>query len=68
LLRKPKGDPMPIDLWITSAHTAQAMAAEAGIKDLKQVLVVKEHELFLACNPRTDKAILEKLEAASKKK
>jgi polar amino acid transport system substrate-binding protein len=67
LLLKPKGDPTAIDLWITSSHSAKAMAAAAGVKELKEVLVVRKQDLYLACNPRTDKAILEKLEAASKK-
>ncbi len=64
-LAKPKTDPNAIDLWITSQATAQETAARAGVKGLKEVLVVKKQDLFLACNPRTDKAILEKLDAAS---
>jgi polar amino acid transport system substrate-binding protein len=66
-LAKPKNDPVAIDLWITSQATAKEMAAAAGVKDLKEVLVVKRQDLYLACNPRTEKAILDKLEAASRK-
>ena len=43
------------------------MAATAGVKELKEVLVVKTQDLYLACNPRTEKAILDKLEAASRR-
>ncbi|MCW5591601.1 MAG: transporter substrate-binding domain-containing protein [Burkholderiales bacterium] len=66
-LAKPKNDPVAIDLWITSQATAKAMAATAGVKELKEVLVVKTQDLYLACNPRTEKAILDKLEAASRR-
>jgi polar amino acid transport system substrate-binding protein len=67
-LALPKTDPNAIDLWITGQATAKEVAAKAGIKDLKEVLVVRKQDLYLACNPRTDKATLEKLGAASKKK
>ena len=66
-LALPKTDPNAIDLWISSQATAKDLAAKAGVKDLKEVLVVREQALFLACNPRTDKGTLAKLEAASKK-
>ena len=66
-LTKPKGDPAAIDLWITTRATAEETAARAGVRGLKEVLVVKKQDLFLACNPRSDKDILEKLDAASKK-
>jgi len=67
-LTKPKNDPSAIDLWITTAATAKDVAAKAGVKDVKQVLVVRKEELWLACNPRSDKATLAKLEAAGGKK
>jgi len=63
----PKTDPNSIDLWITSTVTANEVAAKAGVKELKEVLVVRKQPLFLACNPRTDKATLDKLTGASKK-
>ena len=66
-LTKPKTDPNAIDLWITTQATAQETAAKAGVTNLKEVLVVKKQDLFLACNPRTDKAILEKLDATAAK-
>lgn len=65
-LAKPRTDPNAIDLWVTTQATAKETAARAGVKDLKEVLVVKKQELFLACNPRTDKAILDKLDAVTK--
>lgn len=64
-LMKPKNDAGAIDLWITTAATAKETAAKAGVKDLKEVLVVRKEALFLACNPRSDKATLAKLEAAA---
>lgn len=66
-LALPKTDPNHIELWITSQATAKDMAAKAGVKDLKEVLVVRKQDLYLACNPRTDKDTLAKLEAAAKK-
>ena len=66
-LAKPKTDPDAIDLWITTQATARETAAKAGVRGLKEVLVVKKQDLFLACNPRTEKAILEKLDAAAAK-
>jgi polar amino acid transport system substrate-binding protein len=66
-LAKPRTDPNAIDLWITTQATARETAAKAGVRDLKEVLVVKKQELFLACNPRTDKDILGKLDAAAGK-
>jgi polar amino acid transport system substrate-binding protein len=66
-LARPKTDPDAIDLWITTQATARETAAKAGVRGLKEVLVVKKQELFLACNPRTDKAVLEKLDAADRK-
>jgi len=66
-LARPRTDPDAIDLWITTQATARETAAKAGVRGLKEVLVVKKQELFLACNPRTDKAILEKLDAAERK-
>jgi|KBSMisStandDraft_5_1062788.scaffolds.fasta_scaffold144603_3 polar amino acid transport system substrate-binding protein len=64
-LTKPKNDAGYIDLWITTASTAKETAAKAGVKDLKEVLVVRKEPLYLACNPRSDKATLAKLEAAA---
>ena len=66
-LALPKTDPNAIDLWVTGEATAKEMAAKAGIKEIKQVLVVRKQDLYLACNPRTDKETLAKLEAAAKK-
>ncbi|QJR10741.1 hypothetical protein DSM104443_01810 [Usitatibacter rugosus] len=66
-LASPKSDPDHIDLWITTSATAKDVATKAGVKDLKEVLVVKRQPLFLACNPRTDKALLDKLAGATKK-
>jgi polar amino acid transport system substrate-binding protein len=67
LLRKPKDDPQAIDLWITSQATAKEVAAAAGVRDLKEVLVVRSQFLWMGCNPRTDKETLDKLEAAAKR-
>ncbi len=66
-LALPKTDPNAIDLWITGEATAKEVAAKAGVKEIKQVLVVRKQDLYLACNPRTDKGTLAKLEAAAKK-
>jgi polar amino acid transport system substrate-binding protein len=64
-LVRPKNDPLAIDLWITTAATAKDVAAKAGVKEVKEVLVVNTESLYLACNPRSDKATLAKLEAAA---
>jgi polar amino acid transport system substrate-binding protein len=66
-LTLPKTDPNAIDLWVASQATAKELAAKAGVKEIKEVLVVRKLDLYLACNPRTDKETLAKLQAASKK-
>ncbi|QJR14866.1 substrate-binding periplasmic protein [Usitatibacter palustris] len=66
-LAKPKTDPDYIELWVTTRATAKDVAAKNGVKEIKEVLVLPIQNLYLACNPRTEKATLEKLEAASKK-
>jgi polar amino acid transport system substrate-binding protein len=65
-LAKPKADPDHIDLWITTSATAREVAAAAGVKEIKEVAVVSKQDLYLACNPRMDKAVWGKLEAAWK--
>lgn len=42
-----------IDLWISGLYRGKELAAQAGIKNIKPVLVVREVEYFLACNPKT---------------
>jgi polar amino acid transport system substrate-binding protein len=66
-LMKAKDDPDYIELWITTSATAKEVAAAAGVKDLKELLLVRKQALYLACNPRTAKADLAKLEAAARK-
>ncbi|MDH5264702.1 MAG: hypothetical protein OEX21_08140 [Betaproteobacteria bacterium] len=66
-LAGPRDAPDAIDLWVTSQHTARVVAAAAGVKEIREVLVVQRQDLFLACNPRTDKATLDRLDAASKR-
>jgi polar amino acid transport system substrate-binding protein len=65
-LARPKTDPDYIELWITTSATAREVAAAAGVKDLKEVAVVRKQDLYLACNPRIDKETFGKLEAAWK--
>ena len=59
-----------IDLWITEATTATFKARNAKVKEVKLVLMVKEQDLWLACNPRmapdTLKALQSSLEAVQK--
>ncbi len=56
-----KDDPNHIDLWVTGVFSAKSVAAAAKVKNLKQVFVVREEDLYLACSPRTAKADVKKL-------
>ena len=42
-----------IDLWVAGLYRGRELAAQVGIKNIKPVLVVREVEYFLACNPKT---------------
>jgi polar amino acid transport system substrate-binding protein len=57
-------EPQRIDLWITSIARAKEVAAQAKAPDVKLVLVVREVDSYLACNPRTSEATLKALSAA----
>lgn len=63
-LALPKDDPDRIDLWITSTYTARAMAREAGVAEIKPVLVAREVPLFIACNPATAPGVIKALSQA----
>ena len=41
-----------IDLWISGLYRGKELAAQVGIKNIKPVLVVREVDYFLACNPK----------------
>ena len=41
-----------IDLWISGLYRGKDLAAQVGIKNIKPVLVVREVDYFLACNPK----------------
>jgi polar amino acid transport system substrate-binding protein len=53
-----------IDLWITSVADAKQVAARAKVPGVKQVLLVREEESYLACSPRTSAATLKALQGA----
>ena len=53
-----------IDLWITSATTAQRVAERAKVPGVRLVYLVREEESFLACSPRTAAGTLKALAAA----
>jgi polar amino acid transport system substrate-binding protein len=53
-----------IDLWITSVADAKKVAAQAKVPGVKQVLLVREEESYLACSPRTSAATLKALQGA----
>lgn len=63
-LNLPKDDPARIDLWITSAYTAQKLSREVGGPKLKQVLVAQELKLYLACSTSTSRATVKALQTA----
>lgn len=63
-LNLPKDDPAGIDLWITSAYTAQKASREVGGPKLKQVLVAQELKLYLACSTSTSRATVKALQAS----
>ncbi|MGH8649256.1 MAG: substrate-binding periplasmic protein [Burkholderiales bacterium] len=53
-----------IDLWITSAATAERVAERAKAPGVKLVYLVREEESYLACSPRTSADALKALAAA----
>ncbi len=53
-----------IDLWISGLYRGKDLAAQVGIKNIKPVLVVREVEYFLACNPKTSEETLNTLNHA----
>jgi polar amino acid transport system substrate-binding protein len=53
-----------IDLWITSSASAKSVAGKAKVPGIKQVYVVRDEDLYLACSPRTQPATLKALAAA----
>ncbi len=63
-LNLPKDDPARIDLWITSAYTAQKLSREVGGPKLRQVLVAQELKLYLACSTSTPRATVKALQTA----
>jgi polar amino acid transport system substrate-binding protein len=59
-----KDDPDRIDLWITGALTAHKVAREAGVGGVRQVYVVQEIPLYVACNPGMPRAQVDAMAAA----
>ena len=53
-----------IDLWISGLYTARTIAAEAKVKDVVLVKVVKDEDLYFACNPGVPGATLTSLQTA----
>lgn len=53
-----------IDLWISGLYKAKESAEHVGGKTIKPVLVVREVDYYLACNPKTSEATLNALTQA----
>lgn len=50
-----------IDLWVAGLYKGRSFASEQGVVDIKPVLVFHEVEYYLACNPKVDDTIYDKL-------
>ena len=50
-----------IDLWITGLYAGRDLAKAANVTDIKLVFIASEQPLFLACNPQTDRKIVQAL-------
>jgi polar amino acid transport system substrate-binding protein len=53
-----------IDLWATGLYRGKAIAAEAGIAEIKPVLVIKDVDHYLACNAKVPKDVVKALNRA----
>jgi polar amino acid transport system substrate-binding protein len=53
-----------IDLWVTGEHSAAEIASKVKAGPIKLVHVIREEPLWLACSPRTERDIVNKLAAA----
>ncbi|MGH8616576.1 MAG: substrate-binding periplasmic protein [Burkholderiales bacterium] len=53
-----------VDLWISGLYAARSIAAEAKVKDVVLVKVVKDEDLYLACNPGVPTATIASLQTA----
>ena len=53
-----------IDLWATGLYRGKEIAAEAGIKEIKPVLLIKDVDHFLACNSKVPEHVVQTLNRA----
>lgn len=53
-----------IDLWISGLYKGKESAAQVGSKMVKPVLIVREVDYYLACNPKTRDATIAALTQA----
>jgi polar amino acid transport system substrate-binding protein len=49
----PADNPDHIDLWVAGVYGARELAKSVNVSDLKQVMIVRELPLYLACSPQT---------------
>lgn len=53
-----------IDVWIASDASAYRLAEESGYPDIEPALIIRTVDMYLAMNPQTDPALLQRLEQA----
>ncbi len=53
-----------IDLWVSSLERGPEMAAQAGVKDIKPVLLFRSVDHFLACSPKVPETTIKALSQA----
>jgi len=56
--------PNYIDLWVSSYYSGLATAQRAKVGPVKIVYLLREQELWVACSPRTNKAVVKQLAEA----
>jgi polar amino acid transport system substrate-binding protein len=54
-------NPEYIDLWITGLYSGREIAKAAKLPELKLVYIASEQPMFLACNPQTDRKVVNAL-------
>ncbi len=57
----PRDHPDHIDLWITDLYAGRDAARTAKVTGIRVVFVANEQPLYLACNPQTDRKVVQAL-------
>jgi polar amino acid transport system substrate-binding protein len=56
--------PDSVDLWVTGVHAEKVIVSRGKVKDIKQVLKLKDEPLWLACHPSLSDSTIKALSDA----